>query len=57
MATKIKIDQVKEKINMLSFNECVELFNELPKGNDMIDLVFDRMEQLDFDRFDKFLDS
>ena len=34
---------------------CVTVYNKLPKGNPIIDLVFDRMEEIDVERFDAWL--
>lgn len=42
-------------LNKLNFDECVQLFEKLPAGNPMIDLVFDRMEEIDAERFDSWL--
>lgn len=47
----------KNLISNLSFEGCLELFNRLPSGHVMVDWVFDRMEALDPERFDAFLDS
>lgn len=49
------LERAKELINKLSFDECIELFNKLDKGNPMIDLVFDRMEEIDPIRFEEWL--
>lgn len=35
--------KAKDMIEKLDFNGCIELFNQLPSGHPMIDLVFDRM--------------
>lgn len=47
--------KAKDMIEKLDFDGCVELFNQLPKGNPMIDLVFDRMESIDPERFEEWL--
>lgn len=47
--------KAKDMIEKLDFDGCVKLFNQLPKGNPMIDLVFDRMESLDSERFEEWL--
>lgn len=51
------MQKAKSMIATLSFEECITLYEKLPKGNPMIDLVFDRMEELDVDRFDAWLDA
>ena len=51
------LSEAKKKIDLLSFDECFTLFNSVEKGSPMIDLIFDRMELLDFDRFVQFLDN
>ena len=38
------MERSKIMIERLDFNGCIELFNQLPSGHPMIDLVFDRME-------------
>ena len=47
--------KAKDMIEKLDFDGCVKLFNQLPKGNPMIDLVFDRMGSLDPERFEEGL--
>lgn len=49
-------ERAKTLLQHLSFDECLELFNKLPAGNPIIDLVFERMEELDPVKFEKFLD-
>lgn len=39
----------------LNFSDCEKLFEQLPSGHPMIDLVFDRMESIDPERFEKWL--
>jgi hypothetical protein len=51
------LSEAKKKIDLLSFDECVTLFNSVEKGSPMIDLIFDRMELLDSNRFVQFLDN
>ena len=46
---------IKSLLEKLDFDGCAELFEQLPAGNPMIDYVFDRMETLDPERFEKFL--
>ena len=47
--------KAKDMTEKLDFNGCIELFNPLPSGHPMIDLVFDRMESLDPERFEEWL--
>ena len=47
--------KAKDMIEKLDFNGGIELFNQLPSGHPMIDLVFDRMESLDPERFEEWL--
>ena len=49
------MERAKIMIERLDFNGCIELFNQLPSGHPMIDLVFDRMESLDPERFEEWL--
>lgn len=49
------LERARELISKLNFDECIELFNKLDKGNPMIDLVFDRMEEIDPIRFEEWL--
>lgn len=51
------MERAKQLISKLSFEECIDAYNQMPKGNKIIDLLFDRMEELDKERFDKWLDS
>jgi hypothetical protein len=50
-------ERIKALLNKLDFNGCVDLFNRLEKGHPMIDMVFDRMEEIDCDRFEVWLDE
>lgn len=47
--------KARELLKKLNFDECIELYEKLPAGNHMIDLVFERMEELDPIRFDEWL--
>ena len=49
------MERAKIMIERLDFNGCIELFNQLPSGHPMIDLVFDRMEAIDPERFEEGL--
>lgn len=45
--------KAKDMIEKLDFGGCVKLFNQLPSGHPMIDLVFDRMEAIDPELMDR----
>lgn len=47
--------KAKSMIDKLNFEGCEELFQKLPSGHPMIDLVFDRMESIDPVKFEKWL--
>ena len=47
--------KAKKKKKNLDWDGCVAVYNKLPKGNPIIDLVFDRMEEIDAKRFDVWL--
>lgn len=47
--------KAKDMIEKLDYDGCVKLFNQLPSGHPMIDLVFDRMEAIDPERFEEWL--
>lgn len=49
------MERAKALVEKLSFNECIKVYNELPSGSPIMDLLFDRMEALDAKRFEKFL--
>ena len=49
------IKKAKELVEGLSFEECITVFEKLPKGSPIIDVVFDRMEELDAERFENWL--
>lgn len=57
MKEREMVKKANELLAKLDFDDCIILFNTLERGNPMIDLIFDRMEALDEERFDKFLDS
>ena len=51
-----KLMQLAEmKIQGLNWEECELLYNKLEAGHEMRDLVMDRMEDIDEERFDKWL--
>ena len=49
------LKRARELVKHLNFDACIEAYNRLPRGNAIIDVVFDRMEELDPERFDKWL--
>ena len=49
------MERAKELIKKLNFEECIAAFEKMPKGNPIIDLLFDRMEELDAERFEEWL--
>lgn len=51
------MNQASEKISKLNFDECIKLYNSIEPGNPMIDIIFDRMDELDSKRFDNFLNN
>lgn len=42
-------------IEKLDFEGCEKLFEQLPTGHPMIDLIFERMESIDPIKFDTWL--
>lgn len=50
-----RMERAKALVQKLSFDECIEVFNQLPSGSPIMDLLFDRMESLDMKRFEEFL--
>ena len=48
-------ERAKELLSKLSFEECISLYEQLDAGNPMIDLVFERMEEIDPERFEEWL--
>ena len=49
------MNEAKSIVSKLDWDGCVEAYNILPKGNPIIDLVFDRMEEIDPKRFEEWL--
>lgn len=49
------MDKAKVLVEKLSFDDCLKLYEELPSGSPIMDLIFDRMEKLDAKRFEEFL--
>ena len=49
------MERAKALIAKLSFDDCIRLYDQLDRGHPMIDLVFDRMEELDAERFEAWL--
>jgi len=54
---EILLKEASEKISKLSFDECIKLYNNVDPGNPMIDILFDRMDELDSKIFENFLDT
>lgn len=48
-------ERAKELLKKLNFEECIVLYDRLEAGNPMIDLVFERMEEIDPIRFEQWL--
>ena len=48
-------ERAKELLKKLNFEECIVLYDKLEAGNPMIDLVFERMEEIDSARFEEWL--
>ena len=51
------MEKTVDLLKKLDFEGCIELYDKLERGHPMIDLVFDRMEEIDPDKFEKFLDN
>lgn len=49
------MERAKALVEKLSFDDCLKVYNELPSGSPVMDLIFDRMEKLDAKRFEEFL--
>lgn len=49
------MERAKALVQKLSFDDCLKLYEELPSGSPIMDMIFDRMEKLDAKRFEKFL--
>lgn len=49
-------NRVRAMASVLNFDECLTVYEQLPAGHPFIDLLFERMEQVDAVKFDKFLD-
>lgn len=49
------MEKAKALVEKLSFDDCLKVYNELPSGSPVMDLIFDRMEKLDAKRFEEFL--
>ena len=55
MAMEELMKKAESMISKLDFEGCEKLFEQLPSGHPMIDLVFDRMESIDSERFEKWI--
>ena len=49
------MEKAEAMVENLSFDDCLKVYNELPSGSPVMDLIFDRMEKLDTKRFEEFL--
>ena len=49
------MEKAKALVEKQSFDDCLKVYNELPSGSPVMDLIFDRMEKLDAKRFEEFL--
>lgn len=49
------MEEARGKIQYLNFDECIELYERLDRGNPMISIVFERMEEIDPERFERWL--
>jgi len=53
---EIFIEKSEKLVEMLNFEECVKMFELTPTGSPLAEILFDRMEYLDEERFNNFLD-
>ena len=49
------MERAKELVSKLNFEECIVAFEKMPAGSPIRDLLMDRMEELDAERFDEWL--
>ena len=49
------MEMAEKRIQGLNWEECELLFTNLEAGHEMIDLIMDRMEDIDEERFNKWL--
>lgn len=49
------MERAKELVERLTFDDCIRVYDKLPSGSPVMDLIFDRMEKLDAKRFEEFL--
>lgn len=49
------MEEARGKMQYLNFDECIELYERLDRGNPMISIVFERMEEIDPERFERWL--
>lgn len=52
---EVLIEAARAKMRYLNFDECIELYERLERGNPVIDVIFERMEELDPERFKRWL--
>lgn len=50
-----KIERARFLLKKLNFDECITLYNRLEAGSPMMDLLFERMEEIDAIRFNEWL--
>ena len=50
-----RYENVKEQISRLTFDECIKVYELLELQHPIIDFLFERMNELDSDRFDEWL--
>lgn len=49
------MEKARKLVKKLNFDECVEVYSRLEAGHPMIDLLFERMEEIDPERFEEWL--
>ena len=50
------VKRARKLLKALNFDECLELYDKLDAGSPMMDLLFERMEDLDPVRFERWMD-
>lgn len=50
------VKRARELLKALNFDECMGLYNRLDAGSPMMDLLFERMEDIDPVRFERWMD-
>lgn len=49
------MEKAKKLIAKLNFDECADVYGRLEAGHPIIDLLFERMEEIDPERFEEWL--